>query len=42
MFEKLKWLYLEAKLSEAQLDMAVGKGWITEIQKDEILSAKEV
>ncbi len=40
MFERLKALYLEGKLTDAQLELAVTKGWITEEQKLEIIAAK--
>lgn len=40
MFERLKALYIAGKLAENQLNMAIEKGWITDIQKDEILTAK--
>lgn len=38
MYERLKQLYADGKLDEAGLDRAVGKGWITEEQKVEILA----
>lgn len=38
MFETLKRLYLRGDLSIAQLDKAVEKGWITETQKNQIIS----
>lgn len=38
MFETLKRLYLRGDLSTAQLDKAVEKGWITETQKNQIIS----
>jgi len=37
MFEYLKELYQEGRISEAGLDNAVSKGWITEEQKQEIV-----
>ena len=37
MFEYLKSLYQEDKISEAGLDNAVSKGWITEEEKQEIV-----
>ena len=40
MYEKLKQMYLAGKLTEAQLNNAVAKGWITEEQKLEIIAAK--
>ncbi len=39
MFERLNYLYKVGKLIEAQLVLAVSKGWITEEQKTEILAA---
>ncbi len=41
MFAHLKRLYDNGRLTEAQLDIAVGKGWITEDEKDEILGIEE-
>lgn len=38
MFETLKRLYLRGDLSNAQLNMAVKKGWITSKQKEQIQS----
>lgn len=38
MFETLKRLYLRGDLSMSQLDKAVEKGWITETQKNQIIS----
>lgn len=38
MFETLKRLWLEGKLTEAKLDNAIAKGWITAEQKAEIMS----
>ena len=38
MFETLKRLYLKGDLSNARLNRAVQKGWITEEQKNQILS----
>jgi len=37
MFETLKRLYKEGKLPVEKLDVAVFKGWITPIQKTEII-----
>lgn len=39
MFETLKRLYTEGKLSEEGLNNAVEKGWITEEQKLEITAS---
>lgn len=36
MFERLKRLYNEGRLSMAGLETAVARGWITEEQKQEI------
>ncbi len=33
MFERLKALYEQGKVTETMLDVAVSKGWITEEQK---------
>jgi hypothetical protein len=38
MFETLKRLWNEGKLTEAKLDNAVTKSWITEEQKAEIMA----
>jgi hypothetical protein len=38
MFETLKRLWTEGKLTEAKLDVAILKGWITATQKTEIIS----
>ena len=40
MYERLKRLYLEGRLTDAQLDKAVLKGWITSEQAQEIRDAK--
>lgn len=37
MFNKLKRMFINGQLGEAELINAVGKGWITEDQKIEIL-----
>lgn len=39
MFETLKRLYLEGKLTVDGLENAVAKGWITEEQKQEITNS---
>ena len=41
MFERLKRLYNEGKIGEAELNNAVAKGWITEEQKDIIMGVNE-
>lgn len=41
MYERLKRLYNEGRCTEAMLERAVKFGWITEEQKDEIISSKE-
>ena len=41
MFERLKRLYVSGKLTAVGLSNAVIKGWITETQKQEILSEKQ-
>jgi len=38
-FEFLKRKWQEGKVTTAELGIAVSKGWITEIQKQEIISA---
>jgi hypothetical protein len=38
MFERLKYLYGEKRLTEEQLGVAVSKGWITDAQKTEIVT----
>lgn len=38
MFETLKRLYLRGDLSTAKLELALEKGWITNEQKEQILS----
>lgn len=40
MFETLKRLYLRGDLSMTKLNTAVQKGWITEEQKNQILSIR--
>ena len=40
MYERLKRLYLAGSLTDAQLDKAVLKGWITSEQAQEIRDAK--
>ena len=39
MFERLKYLYEISKLTDAQLNIAVSKGWITVEQKLLIVDA---
>ena len=36
MFDRLKYLYDNGLIKEANLNVAVSKGWITEEQKNEI------
>lgn len=38
MFETLLRLYQEGKMTEQGLDNAVAKGWITEEQKQEVIT----
>ncbi len=38
MFDTLRRLYMNGDLSKAQLNRAVQKGWITELQKNQILA----
>lgn len=42
MLERLKRLYLDGKLTDAGLSNAVTKGWITEDQKQEIISSVSI
>lgn len=41
MYERLERLYKEGKIDDKGLDNAVAKGWITEVQAEEIRAAKE-
>ena len=41
MFERLKRLYAEGKIGEANIKNAVTLGWITQEQADEILNPPE-
>lgn len=41
MFNILREMFLEGKMNEKQLEAAVGKGWITGTQKEEILSLRK-
>ena len=41
MFERLKRLYNEGRLTVEALENAVRRGWITEEQKQEIIGAEE-
>lgn len=38
MYERLKMLYQKGMLTDVMLERAVQKGWITEDQKNEIIS----
>lgn len=40
MYSTLKRLYLQGRLTDAQLDNAVAKGWISAEQAEEIREAK--
>lgn len=40
MYDRLKRLYVSGKLTAVGLSNAVIKGWITEVQKQEIMAAK--
>lgn len=40
MYDRLLALYLADRLTEAQLDAAVSKGWITAEQAEQIRAAK--
>lgn len=39
MYNRLKYLYEAGRLDEVGLGVAVSKGWITEEQKQEIITA---
>ena len=39
MFERLKYLYEQKRLTDAQLEVAVSKSWITAEQKAEIIAS---
>ncbi|VUZ28547.1 Uncharacterised protein [Acetobacterium wieringae] len=39
MYERLLYLYQSGRLTAAQLDIAVSKGWITTEQKAEIIAS---
>ena len=41
LFVRVKTLYDAGRLTEAGLDVAVARGWITEAEKDEILGIEE-
>lgn len=41
MYERLKRLYNEGRIHEAELQNAVAKGWITEEQMKEIIEGNE-
>lgn len=41
MFERLRRLYREGKIDESGLESAVEKGWITEEQKNQIMSENQ-
>lgn len=41
MFERLKRLYKEGKITVEDLDAAVEKGWITEEEKEIIISSNK-
>ena len=38
MFDTLRRLYMNGDLSKAQLNRDIQKGWITELQKNQILA----
>ncbi|MEA4805069.1 XkdX family protein [Acetobacterium wieringae] len=40
MYERLLYLYGQGRLTAAQLDIAVSKGWITEEEKAKIIASK--
>lgn len=42
MYDRLKRLYLEGKLTQEQLHRAVDNGWITEEQYQEIIGLQKV
>jgi len=37
MYERLLWLYTAGKITETHLNAAVTKGWITQVEMDEII-----
>jgi hypothetical protein len=39
MYSILKKMYVAGKLTETGLDNAIAKGWITEVEKEEILAS---
>lgn len=39
MYERLKYLYGEKRITAIQLGVAVSKGWITNVQKEEIINS---
>lgn len=41
MYERLKRLYLTDRLTDAALQTAVKRGWITDEEKEEIIEAKK-
>lgn len=41
MYERLKRLYLADRLTDAALQTAVKRGWITDEEKEEIIEAKK-
>ena len=41
MYERLKRLYLADRLTDAALQTAVKRGWITNEEKEEIIEAKK-
>lgn len=42
MYERLKALYMQSRLTAQQLEIAVTKGWITEEQRQAIITETEV
>jgi len=41
MYERLKALYTDGKITDVHLDNAIAKGWITLEQKQEIMAVEE-
>ncbi len=41
MFEKIKKLFLADSITEEHLNAAIQRNWITELQKEEIMKARE-
>ncbi len=42
MYERLKVLYYQRRLTELRLEIAVSKGWITEKEKNDIIAGGQI